>query len=422
MKTLKKIIIILIWFFLWFFSFKIYDSYKDISQYITNWQININWLRTYFSSNDAENITNSEKYKRFDEIYNILKLDYIDQEKINSWQMLEKAIKAFVDWIDDPYTVYMDADTNSWFEQDLKWEMDFEWIGAVVTKKDYYVLIEETIKESPAFKAWLLPMDRIIIVDTWSVKDLDIYEAVDRIKWPQWTKVRLIIERILKDWTKDIIEKEVVREKLNIPSVTSKVIDLKSGKKVWYVNITLIWEETDNIFRKEILSIKQNNISWIILDLRWNWWWLLPVAVNVASHFIPEWKVVVSSKYQSLPGEIYNSNWFTDLENYPTVVLIDEITASAWEIIAIALQEQIWAKLVWEKTFWKWTIQTLEDFSDWTSMKYTIWKWYSPSDKNIDWTWVSPDYQVAFDMTGYIENRFDSQLEKAKIVLDGMIK
>jgi len=265
-------------------------------------------------------------------------------------------------------------------------------------------------------------LDRIIFVETWSVKNLDINEAVDKIKWPEWSKVKLIIERQKKDGNKEIIEKSITREKLNIPSVTTKVIDLKNWKKIWYINISVIWEETNNILRAEIENLKKQWIVWVIMDLRWNWGWLLPIAVDICWHFIPEWKVVVSAKYRSLEDEIYTSEWFWELENYPTVVLIDGITASAWEIIAMALQEQIWAKLVWEKTFWKWSIQTMKEFTDWTSMKYTIGKRYSPSDKNINETWVSPDIEVAFNEEKYIADRTDTQLEKAKEVITSLIK
>lgn len=420
MKILKTLLILWIWAIFWILGIKIYSWDLDIKQYLTNWKVDLVWIKNIFADKSTQ--IDESKYHRFDELYKILEADYFDQGKINSWKMLENAVKAYVDWIDDPYTVYLDSVQNSWFEQDLKWETDFEWIWAVVSKKDYYVLVEEVIKDSPAFKEWILALDRIVFVDTGSVKDLDINQAVDKIKWPQWSKVKLLIERYKKSWSKELLEKNITRDKLNVPSVTSKILNWAKWKKIWYINISVIGEETDNLMRKEIGNLKDQWISGIIVDLRWNWWWFLPIAVDIASHFIPEWKIVVSAKYRSLWDETFKSKWFWQLENYPTVVLVDWITASAWEIIAMALQEQIWAKLIWEKTFGKWSIQTLEDFSDWTSIKYTIWKRYAPSGKNIDKEWVVPDLEVAFDMTWYLDNRIDSQLEKAQEVLNKMVR
>lgn len=360
------------------------------------------------------------KYERFDEIYNLLQNSYYDKEKLNSWLMIQSALKSYVDAIDDPYTLYMDIQQNSWFQTELKWEMNFEWIGAVVTKKDYYVMIEEVLKSSPAFDAWLIALDRIVMIDSWSTKDLDINQAVAKIRWPKWTKVKLIVERIKKDGQKEVLEKEVLRDKVLVPSVTSEIFTWKN--KIWYINISIIWEETEKLLKQNINDFKNQNIKWIILDLRWNWWWLLPIAVEISSHFVPKDKVIVTAKYKIFNDEIYSSKWYSDLQNIPIVILVDWMTASAWEIIALALQEQIWAKLVWTQTFGKWSIQTMEEFTDTTSLKYTIWKRYSPSNKNIDKIWITPDYIIEFDKDKYIKDKIDNQLEKTKEVINQLIK
>jgi|GEM_PF-409336 len=111
------------------------------------------------------NLTDS-KYERFETVYEILQQSYYDQDKLDSGAMIQKAVKAFVDAIDDPYTVYMDSEQNSGFQEELKGEADFEGIGAVVTKKDYYVMIEEVIKSSPAYNAGLMALDKIVYIGT----------------------------------------------------------------------------------------------------------------------------------------------------------------------------------------------------------------------------------------------------------------
>ena len=371
------------------------------------------WYQEFWPKQDIKPIQ-TETYQRFEDILYTLQTLYYEQEKINTWKMIENALKAYVDALEDPYTSYLDSETNSGFQEDLKWEANFEWIWAVISKKDYYVLIEEIIKDSPAFKWWLLPLDRIVIIDENPTKELSINEAVKQIRWPKWSTVSLRIERINKDGTKEVLEKDIIRDTISVPSVSSKIITWT--KNIWYLEISVIWTETENLLKKELLKLKNNNIEAIILDLRWNWWWLLPIAVEIASHFVPINKLIVSSKYKQLWEEEYYSKWY-DVFQKPIVVLIDWYTASAWEIIALALQEQINAKIIWTQSFGKGSIQTMEDFDDWASLKYTIWKRYSPSGKNIDEVGITPDILIEFDLDKYKEQKIDNQLEKAKEIV-----
>lgn len=259
------------------------------------------------------------------------------------------------------------------------------------------------------------------MVNTWSVKDRDINYAVSQIRWPRWTDVQLTIERFNKTWDREILEKTVTRDKLTIPSVTHKILTWKNNSKIWYINLSIIWEETEKIFKNTIYELKQQNINWVIIDLRWNWWWLLPIAVEISSHFIPRWQTIVTAKYKIYNDEVYKSKWYWELENIPTIVLVDGMTASAWEIIALALQEQIWAKIIWTQTFGKGSIQTIDEFSDQDSIKYTIWKRYTPSWNNIDNKWITPDIIVEFKKEDYIDNQIDNQLDKAQEELNKLI-
>lgn len=364
----------------------------------------------------------SKDYQRFDTVYGILQSSYYNVEKLNTGKMLSNALKAYVDAIEDPYTIYMDSETNSWFQEELKWSSDFEGIGAVISKKDYYIQVDEIIKGSPAFNAGLKILDRIVIINTWSTKSLDINQAVSRIRGPKWTTVKVTIERVAKDGSKDIIEKEITRDKLVIPSVNGKIITWSNKEILWYINISIIGEETENLLKKTLSELKDQNMKGIILDLRGNGWWLLPVAVQVASHFIPKGKLVVSTKYTTFEDEKLVSEGYVDYQNIPMVVLIDGLTASAWEIIALALKEQIGAQLVGTQTFGKWSIQTMDEFDDGASLKYTVGKRYTPNGENIDITWAAPDVLVEFDADKYLSSAIDNQLEKAKQVIGTMIK
>ncbi|AHB41410.1 Peptidase S41A [candidate division SR1 bacterium RAAC1_SR1_1] len=361
-------------------------------------------------------VINNQNYERFGEVLTTLQNLYYDQEKINTGEMIENAIKAYVDALEDPYTSYLDAETNSGFQEELKGESNFEGIGAVISKKDYYVLVEEVIKDSPAFKAGVQPLDRIVFIGSGETKNLSINEAVKQIRGPKGSIVSILIERVNKDETKELLEKKVTRNTISVPSVTSKI--LTGEKNIGYLEISVIGEETENLLKKELLSFKNQKIQGIIIDLRGNGGGFLPIAVEIASHFVPKKKLIVSSKYKQLGEEEFYSRGYESL-NVPVVVLIDGFTASAGEIIALALQEQIGSKLIGTQTFGKGSIQTMEDFDDGASLKYTIGKRYSPSGKNIDKIGITPDIVLEFDSEAY-KNNIDNQLEKAKETLLNM--
>ena len=365
----------------------------------------------------------AKKYYRMEEISYILEKEYYDDNVLvwKKWDMIENATKAFVDWLWDPYTSYLDEEQFSWLQDELDGTDYIEWIGAVVWKKDYYIQIEEVVKWSPAYKAGLQPLDRIVMIWTGETQDLTVTEAVKRIRWPKWTNVDLFIERVDKIWKKNYFQVEIMRDVIDVPSVKSDILE-KNWVKIGYIEVFSFWDQTNKLFTHAISEILSEKVKGVIIDVRWNWWWLLTSAVQLAWHFIPKWELIVKSKYRNYEETEYLSKWFWELENMPTVILIDGLSASSSEIFAIALKEKQWESIVWKQSFWKGSIQTLFDFEDGTSLKYTVWKRFSPNGISIDKEWIVPDFEEAVDITWYVENWIDSQLEKAKEVLLGKIK
>lgn len=424
MKRTKVIVLFILWILLGWFVWQIGHEWQSLNQpIIQKGKLNLDGLIS-----SIKNVVNPEglglwnqTYERFDTVYTILQSAYYDTAKLNTGKMLNNALKAYIDAIDDPYTVYMDSEQNSGFQEELKWESEFEGIGAVISKKDYYIQVDEIIKWSPAFNAGLMMLDRIIMIDTWATKNLDVNEAVSMIRGPKGTKVKITIERVHKNGDKEVLEKEITRDKLTIPSVNSKIIT-GTNKKIGYINISIIGEETENLLKKSLSEFSNQNIQGIIFDLRGNGWGLLPVAVEVSSHFIPKDKLVVSTKYTTFEDEKMVSQWYEGFQNIPIVVLIDGLTASAGEIIALALQQERGAQLIGTQTFGKWSIQTMSEFDDGASLKYTVGLRYAPNGINIDTKGITPDVLVEFDTDGYLNNGIDNQLEKAKEVIATMIK
>lgn len=420
MKKFKIVIIFVLWIALWWFVWQIKYEYQLLHQpLIQEGKVNIDGLIRSIGqivNPNAQPLGNGA-YQRFDSVYQILQTSYYDQSKLNTGIMIENAVKAFVDALDDPYTLYMDSAQNSWFQEEIKGQEKFEGIWAVVSKKDYYVMIEEVLKWSPAFNAGLMPLDRITDINSGSVKNLTVDEAVAKIRWPKGTQVLLTIERVKKDGTKDVFQKTVTRDKLTVSSVTSEILTWTNNKKIGYINISIIGEETENLLRTNIVDLKKQKIQWIILDLRGNGGGLLPIAAEICSHFLPKGSLVTNTKYRTMDDEKYFSEGYNDLTGMPVVVLVDGMTASAGEIIALALQEWDGATLVGTQTFGKGSIQTMDEFADGASIKYTIGKRYAPSGKTIDKVGITPDVVVAFDADKYVASKIDTQLEKAKEIL-----
>ena len=365
------------------------------------------------------------KYTKFSAIDEILEREYYDEEllKNSADDMVEWALVGYVWAIDDPHTVYLKEENNTELENELKNEAGFAGIWAVIEKQENYVVISEVLKNSPAARAWLLPLDRIYMVEDQTLEDLTATEVVQLIRGEKWTEVNLFIER---EWKNEEENKRflvtIVRDNVSIPSVTSEIVEI-DGRKLLYLEVSIISEKTTALLLEEVKDALETagKIDGIILDLRGNSWWYLEEAVKLLGHFFPRDTLLVKSKYKAYEDIDHVSKWRWELWKYPIVILVDQLTASAGEIIALKFQEE-WKTIIWMQTFGKWSIQAVEDFKDGSSLKYTVWKWYSPNDVNIDKEWITPDIEVERDYEKYKEDWTDNQLETAKEELLKLIK
>lgn len=365
------------------------------------------------------------KYTKFSAIDQILEDEFYDSDLLNedADNMIEWALAWYVGALNDPYTVYLKEEENTELINELKNDAWFAGIWAVIEKQENYALISEVLKDSPAARAGILPLDRIYMVEDKTLENLTAQEIVQLIRWEKWTEVNLFIERLERNWTGDTkFWIPIIRDEVNIPSVTSEVIE-NEWKILLYLEISIISNHTASLMLNEIRDVldKTWKIDGIILDLRWNSWWYMEEAVRILWHFFPKGTLLLKSKYRAYDNLDHFSEWRWELWDFPIVILVDQLTASAWEIIALTFQES-GKTIIWMKTFWKWSIQAVNDFVDWSSLKYTIGKWYSPNDVNIDKEWITPDIEVEWDYEKYKENWTDTQLEAAKEELLKQIK
>lgn len=388
-------------------------------------------LKNNYSWNILVNSTTKDlDLTKFWEVYNLIKINNYNAEWYSKEKLVDSAIKGMVEWLWDKHSEYFDLEETKKFNEVLSW--DFEWIWAVIEKNVLWVKIERIIKWSPAKKYWLKSGD-VIIKANWTVLEwLSVYDSVEKIKWPAWTKVVL---DIIRPGEKNILEIEVIRDKIKIPSVDSEILNWD----IAYISINMFWEDTASEFKKALEEVSDSR--WLIIDLRDNWGWYLQSAVEILSNLVEDWKVLVTTKYKNIFSDVsYSSTNDGNIYEWKIVILINENSASASEITAWALKDYNKAILVWEKSYWKGSVQKPFDLKDNSMLKLTIAKWFTPNDVNIDHEWIIPDIEVSFEKQDYDYEEciniwacnsdlkeedfdfYDRQLEVAKEVLNTFIK
>jgi len=276
--------------------------------------------KTYVVTGESTYEENDLDLTRVLEAYFYLKREYYDSDVIKKNDLVESAIKWMVDWLWDKHSEYMTKKETKNFHEALSW--DFEWIGAVVEKVELWVMIERILKGSPAKNFGLLKGDILIEANGIELEDLDLYEAVDNIKGPAGTKVVL---KYLRAWEIDPLETEVIRGKIKIPSVDSKILE---DTDIWYIAVNMFWWDTEVEFKKALEDFKEK--EGIIIDLRDNGWGYLQSAVVILSNFIKNGKNIVFTKYKNIfDNNVYKSVNNGDTYEWKIVVLINGNSASA---------------------------------------------------------------------------------------------
>ncbi len=313
----------------------------------------------------------------------LLEENYIGE--VDRKKLLNGALNGVVDSLDDPYTVYMNVDQSSSFNDSI--ESSFEGIGAEVQKIEGKVQIVSPIKGSPAEKAGIRANDFIISVNGESLADLELFEAVKKIRGPKGTQAKLKIERA---GLKEPIEIVVVRDEIPIETVYAEMLQEKIG----YIQISQFSMNTAEHFAKELDDLDAKGMKALIIDVRNNPGGLLPSVVEILENFVPRGDVLVQMKSRETEPELIQSDGFG--RETPVVVLMNEGSASASEIMAAALRENIGSKLIGVKTFGKGSVQNTfeEEMADGSNLKITVAKWLTPKGNTIDKVGVKPDIEV----------------------------
>lgn len=331
-------------------------------------------------------------------------------EKPDRLKMLYGAISGMIKSIGDPYTVFFDPAETQKFSSDLSGV--FEGIGAEIGIKKGALTIIAPLVNSPAEKAGIRAGDKILKIDSTLTGDLTIDEAVNLIRGPKGTEVTLTVMRGVEEKSREI---KIIRETIIVKSTEWKIEDIDSpaGKeKIAVVKISRFTEDTSDEINAAAGEILKSDVKGIILDLRNNPGGYLDSAVDVASIFMPANKVAVTENFRNGKKNDYLTRGGDKLSNLPAVVLINEGSASAAEILAGALRDNRQIKLVGEKTFGKGSVQELENLKNNSSIKITVAEWLTPSGKSINKEGLKPDIEVKLTDEDF-EAKRDPQLDEA---------
>ncbi len=342
-------------------------------------------------------------FEIFWNVWNKVSEKHINNGDLDPKIMIYGAIKGMVKAVGDPYTNYMDPEEANTFSMSI--EGSFEGIGAELGIRDDILTVIAPITGMPAEKAGLRAGDRIIKINNEMTSDITIDEAVRKIRGPKGTEVALTVIGQNASETKEI---KITRDTIELQSVN---YEQKWGN-IAHIQITSFTEDTAEEFNKEITKVIADNNKGIVLDLRNNPGGFLNVAIEIASKFVPRGSIVVQEKHRDGTIENFKSIGGNVFSETPVVVLINEGSASASEILAGALRDVNGSKLVGKKSFGKGSVQQLEKFSDGSSLKVTVAKWLTPSGLSINEEGLGVDIEV--ELSEYdIKNKIDAQLNKA---------
>ena len=352
------------------------------------------------------NLPNKLDYSSVDQVYQSLKDNY--DGKLTENQLEDGLKHGLATSTKDPYTVYFTPKEAKEFNEQLN--NSFSGIGAQLGQdNDKNVEIIAPIDGLPAQKAGLQAKDLISEINGVSTTGMSVDDAVGKIRGPKGTKVTL---QVVRDKSQTLMF-TITREDITLPSVKTKILDGNIG----YIQITSFSNDTVALAQKAADEFKAKNVSGIIVDLRNDPGGLLDAAVKVTSLWLPQGQNILKEKRGTEVVKTYNATGGDELNDIPTVVLVNGGSASASEIMAGALRDNDAAYLIGEKTYGKGVVQQLINFKDNSQLKVTVASWYRPDGQNINKKGITPDKTLKLTQAD-VDAGTDTQLQAAQAYLN----
>jgi carboxyl-terminal processing protease len=327
-----------------------------------------------------------EELKTFTEVLVTIKKNYVDEVKTKD--LITGAIKGMVVSL-DPHSGYMTPDGFKELQVETKGE--FGGLGIQIGVKDAVLTVIAPIEDTPAYRAGIKAGDKIVKIAGELTRTMGITDAVAKMRGPKGTSITLTIMR--EGW-KEPKDFPIVRDIIKIKSVKAKMLDSGIG----YVKLTQFQETTASDLGKALKNLSKNGMTSLILDLRNNPGGLLNSSVEVSEQFLPAKKLVVYIKGRSgEKTEYFTEGDVTSYPDLPMVVLVNQGSASASEIVAGAMKDWSRAVIIGIQTFGKGSVQSLIPLSDGSGLRLTTAKYYTPKGTSIQNVGIAPDIVVKLD-------------------------
>ena len=353
-------------------------------------QINFHW------SSENNGLPNSIKYSTIQQEYLILKNNY--DGKLNFNNLEDGILNGLANATGDVHTNYFNAAQSKEFTEELN--NTFSGIGVELdNNSSNQIVVVSTLAGTPAAKAGLSTNDVISSINGKTTQGESLDSAVSAIRGSNGSSVVLGIIRGSND-----ISLKIVRANIVVPSVNYKILSNNIG----YINIISFANDTPQLVLQAANYLKQHNVSGIILDLRDNPGGLVSSAVSVSSLWLPQGSLIMTEKHNNVAIQTYQAVGGNILDGIPTVVLINNGSASASEITAGALKDNHVATLIGEKSYGKGSVQQIFNLNGGSEIKVTIAHWFTPDNINIDKIGITPDIVVPLTQTDQV-NGVDSQ-------------
>ena len=350
-----------------------------------------------------------EKIDLFSEVLEKIKNEYVDE--IDQAEAMDSAINGLLQYL-DPYSSYMSQETFKELQTESSGE--FGGLGIEVSMESGVVKVITPIDDTPASRAGIKAGDYIIKINDVQVRGKTLMEAVNLMRGPVGTTIEITILRKSFSKAKNF---KITREIIEIKSVVAKLLDNKVG----YLRLRAFNENSSNQLKKEISEIEKNKkLVGYILDLRNNPGGLLTQAIEISDFFLNDGEIVSTKGRKSRENRRFFANEGDKIKGKPLIVLINNGSASASEIVAGALQDQKRAILLGETTFGKGSVQSIIPLKNRGAIRLTVSKYYLPSGKSISNVGIVPDIKVEEEGEEFFINTItDNQLNYAIKLLSG---
>ncbi len=362
--------------------------------------------RMVFSGASAEAAA-ADTYRQlnlFGDVFERVRADYV--EKPNDGKLIESAINGMLAGL-DPHSSYMDA--KSFTDMQVQTRGEFGGLGIEVTMEDGLIKVVAPIDDTPAAKAGIMANDLITKLDDEQVQGLTLNQAVEKMRGPVNTKIKLTIMR--KGADKPIVV-DITRAVIHVRSVRSHL----EGDDVGYIRLTQFNEQTTDGLKKAIADIKAkvapDKLRGYILDLRNNPGGLLDQAISVSDAFLQKGEIVSTRGRNAEETQRFNARAGDLTDGKPVIVLVNGGSASASEIVAGALQDHKRATVLGTRSFGKGSVQTIIPLGSGNgALRLTTARYYTPSGRSIQAKGITPDIQVLQDVPDDLKSKTDTKGE-----------